>query len=1495
MSDTCDVWADAVAASNVASQADRATGSTDGVLARLENATTALTASKALSMSAPLTSVAELNAGNASYIVFDLGSFGCEHGVASAARVADVLIRDPDGYVDSLLVWASNDPAQLGRLVYSAPRNAGSFSTDPIAVDLGDDGMRFRYLTIASNDANIPDIDSIEVLPEDTSAPETTLLVSEKLTVSLMAADNGPVLHATFMGDDTEGGENPAGSIDKFRYRFDLESAPGTWQEVSASGGMGEIYEELTVDGSYDLLVAAVDAQGNEDASPDSVSFLIDTTAPDVANITPDPMSMNIYRAATGGFANIELRADITDPGSGVDFVFADPVGAPNPEPFLMSAAGLPSYRGFFSAASFVSSMPTTGTYVLMVYARDAYGNENSALSTEVTVNINLSPLADAGADGMVLEGEPYTSLDASATTDPEGDPFTYAWVQTAGPQVILSGADTAAPSFSAPAIPTNTPVALTFELTVSDDWNGIATDTVDVTVVNDNQPPVASASGPGYARSGAMVALSGAGSADADQDPLLPVWNQLPGGPVVSLQNPTTLTPSFTAPNVGDAGCPMPECTLSFQLTVADGNGGVDAATTQVIVRDLNIDPIAEAGPPIRTIFDGNAITLDGSASSDLDGNIAVYQWALTAGNSALIPGWTGIPKSFSTLSIPAVEAGGPTALTFELTVYDNNGASDTDTVVVVVEGMCVQSFSLIDRAQNFARPTLLAADESRDHLYVLSPDAGGGLRRIDSGAGDQVSALSTSFTSGATDLALNETFGRVYWLSPASGGRLVSYNVAGASTTSLVLGAGYIKLAINESAGEVYALNTTTGALAVVHAGFALRGTVPLALSAPASADLAYNPVDGTVWVRDGGTITRVDPSVPAIMDSFAPTLGGTADGLVVDKASGDAIITHDNGFTVIGMGLSEADYAITGSGPFRVYPAQVMGHYFATDRAPNAPGDLIQHLYRINAATTVVESMALTMSPDTLVGTAITYDASSGELLVLHGPLAGGSTLFSVGAVDALASVETIEVAGGAAVAMAPLNGSVYSLQSGGMVSKINPVAATAQSVPLAFNTSDLVVDPTSGDAYVASGALNEMRMVIPGAPITIAGTDLRDRADTLTPAFDRAELYALGTARSSQSGLSQVVTQTDGVSASLASGPSATSGGRAELVYDAAAGTGGVLYETNAAGPSILVTDLDGGALTREITLSVVPRSLYLEEAAGRLWVGAYGDDALVRIEVDEPGDPQSIVPTLDGPSEIVQNDSTGLLYVRCEGADRVLAIDPDAATVAAIIDAGTLGRSNFATSNERRRTLLSDPINENVYVLRDGGANGPGVSVIESGVDHPVRELPQLSGFAPRSMALDDTRGLLFVTDNSPLLHAIRLDEDFAPNTLELPASPTDTKRELVATDAIGGRVYVTGTHVMSLIDLNNGCGTQPVQYGMRSVPGETHTRYARANTASTIISRPGEKRLQRGLKDGLARVLPDVRCMPAKSVTADGANALPRPELQSFSHNGGKP
>jgi PKD domain len=157
-----------------------------------------------------------------------------------------------------------------------------------------------------------------------------------------------------------------------------------------------------------------------------------------------------------------------------------------------------------------------------------------------VTVNVG-NPTADAGS-AQTVRSEAEVTLDATASSDPEGDPLTFSWTQVDGPTVTLTGADTATPTFTAPVGPAN----LTFDVEVCDPNPLCATSQVSVSVL-DPGAPFADAGPDQTVASEALVQLDGTESSDPDGDPLTYSWFQI-AGPSVTLEGADTATPSFTA-----------------------------------------------------------------------------------------------------------------------------------------------------------------------------------------------------------------------------------------------------------------------------------------------------------------------------------------------------------------------------------------------------------------------------------------------------------------------------------------------------------------------------------------------------------------------------------------------------------------------------------------------------------------------------------------------------------------------------------------------------------------------------------------------------------------------------------------------------------------------------------------------------------------------------------------------------------------------------------
>ncbi|MDC0708641.1 myxosortase-dependent M36 family metallopeptidase [Stigmatella sp. ncwal1] len=108
-----------------------------------------------------------------------------------------------------------------------------------------------------------------------------------------------------------------------------------------------------------------------------------------------------------------------------------------------------------------------------------------STLGVEPSVCVNTPPVAQAGPDQTVLEGTQVTL--SGSGTDPDGDPVTYAWRQTSGPEVVLGSTDTAQTGFTAPEVSQTT--VLAFALTVNDNRGASGEDGVSITVEPKEEP----------------------------------------------------------------------------------------------------------------------------------------------------------------------------------------------------------------------------------------------------------------------------------------------------------------------------------------------------------------------------------------------------------------------------------------------------------------------------------------------------------------------------------------------------------------------------------------------------------------------------------------------------------------------------------------------------------------------------------------------------------------------------------------------------------------------------------------------------------------------------------------------------------------------------------------------------------------------------------------------------------------------------------------------
>jgi len=316
-----------------------------------------------------------------------------------------------------------------------------------------------------------------------------------------------------------------------------------------------------------------------------------------------------------------------------------------------------------------------------------------SGLSCQLATSV----VANAGPNQTVSPGATVT-LDGSASFDRNGDPLNFAWTQVSGASVTLNEADTAMPTFVAP----DQDGVLVFRLTVSNGQGGAASDTVTVNVGSEgNQPPTADAGADQTVAGGSTVDLDGSASSDPDGDPLSFSWTQTAGS-AVTLTGADTATPSFTAPNA--------IATLTFELTVDDGNGGVDTDSVNVNVANQTRLFVANlTGNSLVSFADPAAVTGNVAPTTHLAGALTVLDSPADA--VVNLAGRLIVANSLGR----------------SLTSYDDAAAAGGDQAPDGhVSGGNTLLFEPVSLAINLAQDLLFVAEVANDDILVFAGTGG-------------------------------------------------------------------------------------------------------------------------------------------------------------------------------------------------------------------------------------------------------------------------------------------------------------------------------------------------------------------------------------------------------------------------------------------------------------------------------------------------------------------------------------------------------------------------------------------------------------------------------------------------------------------------------------------------------------------------------------------------------------------------------------------------
>jgi hypothetical protein len=301
------------------------------------------------------------------------------------------------------------------------------------------------------------------------------------------------------------------------------------------------------------------------------------------------------------------------------------------------------------------------GDYIFRLVVND--GQVDSVFDEVQVSTLNSAPVANAGVDRTVARGSLVT-LDGSASSDPDFDALAFRWSVTARPNGSTATLSDA--TAMQPQIRLDLPGEYRFTLVVNDGEFDSSADAVAIST--ENSAPVARPVGPATATRGAVVALDGSASGDADGDPLefLWSWTSRPIGSAAVLDVTDNLRPVFTPDVFGD---------YVVQLIVNDGWANSAPATVTVAVpQPPNRAPNAvadSASTPAGAAVDIAVLAND----SDPDGDALTLLSFTQPANGAVVQ--AGSALRFT----PAGGFGGSTS--FSYTISDGR---ETATALVTV-----------------------------------------------------------------------------------------------------------------------------------------------------------------------------------------------------------------------------------------------------------------------------------------------------------------------------------------------------------------------------------------------------------------------------------------------------------------------------------------------------------------------------------------------------------------------------------------------------------------------------------------------------------------------------------------------------------------------------------------------------------------------------------------------------------------------------------------
>lgn len=433
-------------------------------------------------------------------------------------------------------------------------------------------------------------------------------------------------------------------------YQWSKISGPDQYSIVSPSSAKTSLNN--LVEGNYQFELIVTDNAGA--ISKDTIGIIVNAAneAP-VVNAGPD--------------VNVTLPTNsVTISGSG-----NDPDGT-----VISSQWTKVSGPSQYSIVSPTQTKTAISNLAQGIYSFELKVTDNSGAvnrdTTLIIVNaapVNQSPTASAGLDINITLPNNTATLSGTGS-DPDGSIASYQWTKIAGPSQYLI----VAPNQAQTTVNNLIQGIYKFEFKITDNSGAIDRDTIQVTVnAAINQAPLANA--------GANIiitlptnstTLAGSGT-DIDGTIASYQWTKISGPSQYIIGSPTLAKTTIKNLIAG---------TYEFELKVTDNQGANGRDTVKIIVNTApslpNQSPTVNAGPDVNVTLPTNSVKLSGNAT-DADGKIVSYRWNGISGPKQFTITY---PTRISTTISNLVQG----IYNFELTVTDDSGAIDRDTVQVTV-----------------------------------------------------------------------------------------------------------------------------------------------------------------------------------------------------------------------------------------------------------------------------------------------------------------------------------------------------------------------------------------------------------------------------------------------------------------------------------------------------------------------------------------------------------------------------------------------------------------------------------------------------------------------------------------------------------------------------------------------------------------------------------------------------------------------------------------